>query len=264
VGNIDIEEREMIPEAAVQLSGSRFRIYLRSNFKDHPGMRIRRRFSLAHEIVHTFFFEVHDGDLRPMRDGPRGIDLESACHEGAGRLLVPERLLREELKEKDGAIPGEDVLRLAETFDVSIEVVLRRLRKEPAIELSDVCFALCRLGKIEYAMYPRWLEAVLRKPANTSVQGWFRTSQVSFQGWFRASGLEIEKLSDGSYIGNSDAGTLSARRLPIGSSAELFEIRRYPAQTSSAEIRSRLLGVNGEAQALMFPDLGRPNEGFEM
>ena len=120
IGNIDLEEREMIPEAAVKLSGSRFQIYLQSNFKDHPGMRIRQRFSLAHEIAHTFFFEVYDGGLKPMRGGPRGMNLESACHEGASRLLVPKRFLRKELEHESRAICGEDVLRLTETFDVSL------------------------------------------------------------------------------------------------------------------------------------------------
>lgn len=102
MGNIDIEEREMIPEAAILPIGNRFRIFLQSNFNHHHGMKSRLRFSLAHEIAHTFFFELTGDALRPMKGAPSGVQLESACHSGAGRLLIPERSLRREIKAKLG------------------------------------------------------------------------------------------------------------------------------------------------------------------
>jgi IrrE N-terminal-like domain len=258
LGSIDIEDREMIPEAAVQLTGSRFRIYLRSNFDDRPGTRIRRRFSLAHEIAHTFFFVVSDKGVKPMREGPHGINLESACHEGASRLLIPELFLRKHFREKRNEIACEDVLRLAETFDVSLEVVLRRLRNEQVLESAHVCFALCRHGKIEYAMYPAWLTTVLAKPAKMSVQSWFRTSTVSLPGWFSASGLAVDQVLGGSYIGHSEAGTLTARRLPVGSSQEVFEIRRHPGDISIEALRSQLFGSAVEVTRLARPDIAFP------
>lgn len=236
VEDIEIEEREMIPEAAVEILGSRFRVYLRSNFRDRPGRRVRERFSLAHEIAHTFFFDLRDGEQKPMRRGPRGLDLESACHEAASRLLVPARYLSKELVEKH-QIAGEDVLALARTFDVSLEVILRRLRNEPAIESQDLSFTLCRLGKIEYAMYPSWLGSILSKPAGKSVQSWFRLTKVSLQGWFRASGLQVERLPGGSYLGTNEELSLVARRLEAGPSSELFEIRRYNADTPRTKMR---------------------------
>jgi hypothetical protein len=102
LGNVNVEEREMIPEAAVQVLGLRFRIYLRSNFMDRPGARVRRRFSLAHEIAHTFFFEVRDSSLKPIRGAPRGDNLEAACHEGAGR---PARSSTLPGKRAEGGVP---------------------------------------------------------------------------------------------------------------------------------------------------------------
>jgi hypothetical protein len=120
------------------------------------------------------------------------------------------------------------MLRLAKQFDVSLEMILRRLRNE-AFESSDVCFPLCRSGKIGYTMYPPWLR-ILRKPVNTSIQHWFRTS-----------GLEVEKLSDGSLIANTEGSSLTARRVGAGSSLEIFEIRSHPDGTPFAELRSKLL-----------------------
>jgi hypothetical protein len=243
LGNVDIEEREMIPEAAVQVLGSRFRIYLRSNFMDRPGARVRRRFSLAHEIAHTFFFEVRDGVLKPLRGAPRGDSLEAACHEGARRLLVPSRFLEKELKQ---SCHGEDVVRLAKLFDVSVEVMLRRLGNEPALEFEGVSFTLTRAGKVEYAMYPPHLGELLGRPSKRSVQTLLRSSNASIEDWFKASGLTVEKLGDGSYICSSDAGKLSARRVRAGPYRELFELRRHPALTSTEEIRSQILGLHAE------------------
>jgi hypothetical protein len=243
LGNIDIEEREMIPEAAVQVLGSRFRIYLRSNFMDRPGARIRRRFSLAHEIAHTFFFEVRDGSLKPIRGAPRGDNLEAACHAGARHLLVPAPFLEKELKQ---ACHGEGVLRLAKLFDVSIEVMLRRLRNEPAIESEGVSFTLTRAGKVEYAMYPPHLGELLGGASRGSIQTLLRSANASIEAWFKASGLTVEKLSDGSYICSSDAGKLSARRLQAGRYGELFELRRHPTLISTEELRARILGFDAE------------------
>jgi hypothetical protein len=239
VGNIELEEREMIPEAAMEPTGSHFRLYLRSNFKERPGQRLRQRFSLAHELAHTFFYEIRDGGLKPIRGAPRGLDMETACHETASRILAPDRLLMQEIGQ-DLRLFGEDVLRLAATFDVSLEVILRRLRNHTSVQDGGPCFALCRRGKLEYAMYPPWLATVLGKPAESSVQSWFRSSEVSLQGWFYASGLKVEELSNGCCIGTGDGATISARRLSYAVSADLFELTRHGPSMPIEELRLRL------------------------
>src|SRR4051812_3098828 len=90
-GVLAIEEREMIPEAVIHTDGTGFRISLQSNFIGLHNCRLRRRFSLAHEIAHTFFYEVRDGRLKPIRRAPVGDRLEAACHEAASLLLIPEQ-----------------------------------------------------------------------------------------------------------------------------------------------------------------------------
>jgi hypothetical protein len=78
-----VEERGMIPEAAMQALDGRLHIYIQSNFKDLTGSTLRRRFSHAHEIGHTLFYEQRDGELKARRDSPRGDALETACHKAA-------------------------------------------------------------------------------------------------------------------------------------------------------------------------------------
>lgn len=66
------------------------------------------------------------------------------------------------------------------------------------------------------------------------------------QDWLRQSGFEIESLPNGSLIGTkaevqmSDSEFhLSARQLPTGTSAQLYEIRRHLGLTME-ELRARL------------------------
>ena len=234
IGNIEVEEREMIPEAAIQASGSKFCIYLQSNFKHRPGQRIRQRFSLAHEIAHTFFFEIRNDELKPIRGAPRGLDLERACHEAAGRILIPERLIPSKIEKERQRITGEDLVRFTRMYDVSLETVLRRLQNHPAVELQDTSFALCEGGLIRFALYPPWLGSILRKPALKTLQSWVRTSDVLLPDWFRASGLEVETLPNGSYVARCESAILSARRVRSGS-IDLYEIRRFPPGSSMGE-----------------------------
>ena len=121
-----VEEREMIPEAAMQAKGKQLFIYLQSNFIDLPGMALRRRFSLVHEIGHTLFYEEHDGELKPRKDAPRGESLEAACHKAASMILVPGKALKAELREHPPSNSAA-IVELASRFEVSIEVMVRRL-----------------------------------------------------------------------------------------------------------------------------------------
>lgn len=242
LGNIDIERREMIREAAVDISEVRFRIYLQSNFLDRPGTRIRQRFSLAHEIAHTFLFIAQDDVLKPIKGGPRGVNLESACHEGARHLLIPERFFSRELGRCHDGVRGEEIIRLAKrVFDVSVEVFLRRLGDR--LDSSETCFALSRNGTLQFAMYPAWLKTVL----------WSLPGDTPIIEWLKSSDLQIEPRPDGSYIGVKSNEALVARRILAGTDLDLFEIRRcsvaasstwlLPPRTELAEGDTSALGV---------------------
>ena len=155
-----VQEREMIPEAAMQPRDGRFYIYVQSNFKDLPGSALRRRFSWAHEIGHTLFFEARDGELKARTDAPRGDALESACHRASSMILIPAKALRAELQnqELDGAAR---ISELADRFEVSIEVMLRRLNEFSLFENGWAPVLTRRIGRnlaVEFAAYPLWLK----------------------------------------------------------------------------------------------------------
>lgn len=215
MGNIDIEFREMIPEAAVQLEGSRFKIYLQKNFQDRPGARRRQRFSLAHEIAHTFFFDLQDGLLRPVKGGPRGLRLEKACHEGARRLLIPERFLARELKKLAGAVHRHSVQQWANTFDVSVEVLLRELQRDPVLESDEVSFALVNDGRIKFVIYPPWLKSILPPPV----------TDRPFEEWLRPASGSLQTLENNSYRATAGGVVLTVLCLRLTATRSLFEIR---------------------------------------
>lgn len=207
-----VEEREMIPEAAMQPRGGRFHIYVQRNFLDLPGMRLRRRFSWAHEIGHTLFYEMRDGQLKARRDAPRANALEAACHKAASMILVPTRALRAQLQNHplDGAA---QIARLAERFDVSIEVMVRRLNEFGVFEDGWAAVLTRRINgapTIQYASYPSWLQSYLRTPKRGG----------QFSSWFSAT-----EQSDG--VLRKRFGDISVEAVPVEltTSLVLFELR---------------------------------------
>lgn len=93
----------------------------------------RRRFSICHEIAHTFFPE-YQMEIQHRRNSghfdPVHAELEQLCHIGAGELLMP---LDEFVQQAGGrvasiAVAGE----LAGFFNASTEAALRRL-----VDLSE-------------------------------------------------------------------------------------------------------------------------------
>jgi Zn-dependent peptidase ImmA (M78 family) len=210
--NAIVEEREMIPEAALQAKGGQFHIYLQSNFTDNAGLAQRRRFSLAHEIAHTFFFEVREGELKPRKGGPTGDKLEMACQKAAALLLVPERLVKSELR-RFGAVDAHAVADLATRFDVSVEVMLRRLN-EIGVFQSGFAPVLTRRGhggrfEIEYAVYPVWLRSRLVAPKRGT----------DFSKWFRP-----DNEFEGTLVRASEGGQLTAKPVDVTNSLRIFQV----------------------------------------
>ena len=83
----------------------------------------RRRFTIAHEIGH---FVLHPERCRPERGGAvneAGRREEREADAFAAELLMPERLVREAVREQ-----GLDATRLAERFEVSRKAMQTRLR----------------------------------------------------------------------------------------------------------------------------------------
>lgn len=87
----------------------------------------RTNFSIAHEIVHTFFPNSGGGArFRSLHvdDSREATELERLCHLGASELLMP---AEEFLKERGDQFGLKDVPRLAERFGSSYEATLYRL-----------------------------------------------------------------------------------------------------------------------------------------
>lgn len=89
----------------------------------------RVRFSLAHELIHTFFFNT---EKRPYTNRLTGTStketesLEYACNFGASHLLLPTRLLKVDTTKKD-VLTIDGILNLAKKYQVSIECLIKRL-----------------------------------------------------------------------------------------------------------------------------------------
>jgi hypothetical protein len=223
-GVLSVEEREMIPEAVMTPEGTGFRIYVQSNFRHLPGAGVRQRFSLAHEIAHTLFFEERDGTMKPLRGAPTGDRLEAACHQGAGMLLVPNSLLRRELKSSPRPLGATCLVRLAEFFDVSVEVIMRRVYGVGAFE-GEFAPVLLRhqpnaVFTVEYAVYPPWLKALLPTPRRG----------VDFAAWFGVenAGRDVRGGTPGteaSWTRETPQGLLVATPVDITGSLRIVELQ---------------------------------------
>jgi len=210
-----IEEREMIPEAAMHAKNGRFHIFLQSNFVNLPGGAQRRRFSLAHEIGHTLFYEQNNGELKPRKDAPRGDGLEAACQKAAAMILVPTRLLRAELRQR-GCTDARAVAELARRFDVSIEVMLRRLNELSVFENGWGPALVRRSGErllIEYAAYPPWLMTHIAAAPKRGTE---------FAAWFGAT-----VQSNGALAKDAGDERLEAVPTEVTSSLVIFELRLH-------------------------------------
>ena len=214
----------MIPEAVMTPEGTGFRIYVQSNFRHLPGAGVRQRFSLAHEIAHTFFFEERDGTMKPLRGAPTGDRLEAACHQGAAMLLVPNGLLRRELKSSARPLGATCLVRLAEFFDVSVEVTMRRVH---AVGAFDGQFAPVLLRRqpnaaftVEFAVYPPWLKALLPTPRRG----------LDFATWFGVKTASEDTRIDGpgpvtSWTKQTPQGLLVATPVDITASQRIVELQ---------------------------------------
>lgn len=175
-----VEEREMIPEAAMQVVDGGLHIYIQSNFNDLPGSTLRRRFSHAHEIGHTLFYEQRNGELKARKDSPRGDALEVACHKAASMILVPSKILRTELRDRELTDADEIVIR-AKRFEVSLEVMVRRLQESGAFDRNWTAVLARRTGGtlvVEYAAYTHWLIPHIVVPERgMAFSEWFRGIQ---------------------------------------------------------------------------------------
>lgn len=95
--------------------------------------RQRIRFSICHEITHTFFPDCYERTQHrgeKAKFDPVHAEFEKLCNIGAAELLMPWQDFTERMNVRP--IDGSLVLRLCDDFDVSLEACLHRV-----VDLSD-------------------------------------------------------------------------------------------------------------------------------
>ena len=118
VPSADVKDARTIPR------GSGRRGFLIEFNPNRP--RGRMRYSIAHEIAHTFFADCADRIRNRLSHSAAEADdwqLEMLCNIGAAEILMPVVSVRDDISED---ISVEDVLQLSEKYDVSIEAILIR------------------------------------------------------------------------------------------------------------------------------------------
>lgn len=126
---LSVEPRPMVPEGVLVAVQGGFRIYFQSNFESQRGMRLRQRFTIAHELAHTFYYDSNDEVPKPVKKSPTGDRLELLCHIGASQILMPDSLVNKLVQERGEPTSAEYIIDLAATFEVSSEVAIRRLHE---------------------------------------------------------------------------------------------------------------------------------------
>ncbi len=148
--------RLMVPRGVLLPVGGGFEVYLLSLSpmdldisKPEPEglLSSRQRFSLAHEIAHTYFFKFSATVPAPHEAIPNVPEIETICDRTAGYILVPTDLLKKEIVIALGdrqRINAGFVRLAANRFRTSPEVLIDRLSVvEPANPFAR-CILLVR------------------------------------------------------------------------------------------------------------------------
>ena len=195
----------------------------------------RQRFTLAHELGHVLFMrQAEKGSPAPLvryraNGCPPGLHQdpveESLCNEFASELLLPTSQVRTEVvTTKD---PVTTVLRLSETFDVSLQAAAKRIVR--ILGANRVGCALWKNSERKMWPMPLWCEGI-------------RTD-------FRAQLLEIEALI--SDCAKSQMATV-----------RVFE--SFGKNRIKAEVRVHPLGKNHSLVIATAPEKKRNTCAFEV
>jgi len=147
-----------------------FRLVLNGN---RPS--VRQRFTIAHEICHTFFYEIVP-ELK-FRSHPTDSYEEALCNHGAAALLMPAEDVIANSRAKDISIATlED---LGRRYEVSIEAAFLRLRALRLWDCELTVWHRMKSGAFVVDRIHSWLKADWRW-VNTSVpdRAWSSKSPI--------------------------------------------------------------------------------------
>jgi len=141
-GIAQIRFRPMPCDGAIEVVADGFVVHMQSTKEqlvptsavDSSALSVRQRFTFAHEISHTFFY---DAARQPCKPHPTPRLLEGSCNHGAQRLLLPEHLLAREIGTGRRFDSIEMALDIASAARVSAEVVLQRMDELDQFKETD-------------------------------------------------------------------------------------------------------------------------------
>ena len=143
-----VEFRQLLVEGALSVVPTGFNVYVNCD----PGegeqltaefaangtgatlpyrIRARARFTIAHELAHTLFYDVRTSPPKPRitLKGPASLrSLERLCSIVAGALVLPEWIIRAAAA-RDGLADSRKLRALADRALISSETLVRRLTK---------------------------------------------------------------------------------------------------------------------------------------
>ena len=134
----------LLVDALITTHPSGFRVFFRSDrdealscleaYKNESAKNLlpsRIRFSLAHEIAHTFFYDLSKAPPKIKESASEAEldELEVMCNRLAGHLLMPSKLLKSELPN----LKPESILSGAGRFGVSPETLVAQFTQQPGL-----------------------------------------------------------------------------------------------------------------------------------
>jgi hypothetical protein len=152
----------MIHRGALLATSTGFQVLLRHpelrefdlNTPEHPYLlNAQQRFTLAHEIAHTHFYQDPKGKLVPTSEAKEyaysgEIRLEKICDRLASRILVPARILESDIKNllnnESQRIDSGLLRALVRRYRTSYEVMIRRLHETYPKNTFRRCILLVR------------------------------------------------------------------------------------------------------------------------
>jgi len=133
----------------------------------------RTRFTIAHEICHTFFFRIEEKGFRRYIDTKHHKTLKSmerACDKAAARMLLPEPLLRIEVERID-ILDAQGFVSLRKKAVVSVECLLYRVEESSVWNQDLGAIAYVRKQDGKFLIKELIIHPILRNIFPKAVKG---------------------------------------------------------------------------------------------
>jgi len=217
-----VEFRPLLVDAMLTTHPNGFRIFFNSNGYDplelqasfegetrERAMPPRLRFSFAHELAHTLFYDLSNDTpqlAKQFRSGGGRTELENLernCNKLAGRMLLPTPMLKAAIREMKAVNP-QALLELSQRAEVSIEALVRRLSDQGTL-LADPYFRGCIIFLKESGK--ETTVAAIAKPPHLNIASGLRLMRPG-ERWQLAA-------SDGSPVEPSKISSMARVKLTI-------------------------------------------------